>query len=373
MLAEYDVYCSNCGKTYGKGTLLWRCECGSPLDIKIKTYGKFSIEKENYSMWRYKSLLPSIKPENITSLKEGFTPIVERNVAGIKIWYKLDFLNPTGSFKDRGASMLVSYLREQGIREVVEDSSGNAGAALSAYCSVAGIKCKVFVPASAPEGKIKQISSYGAEVIPVEGSREDVNKAALKAARKSYYAGHLWNPFFIEGLKTISFEVYEMTGGRVPDTILVPVGSGGLLIGIYKGFRELKEAGYLDHLPRLIGIQTPRFARVYELLYNKKVRSKSEAILADGIAVPDPPRAHQVARIIEETEGKIILVYNEEIVQGFKELARMGLYVEPTSATVQAAFRKLLSEKFISRGEAVLAPLTGIGLKATDKIIRYMG
>ncbi|RLE79245.1 MAG: threonine synthase, partial [Thermoprotei archaeon] len=314
---------------------------------------------------------PIREQNSIVSLGEGFTPIMVREISGTKVVYKLDFLNPTGSFKDRGASVLISHLNEIGIKEIVEDSSGNAGAAIAAYSKAAGIKCRVFVPAEAPFGKVLQIIVYGAEIIRVPGSRENVNKAALEAAQKSYYAGHLWNPFFIEGLKTISFEVYEQTRG-VPDAAILPVGSGGLLLGVHKGFKELREMRLAEKIPRIFGVQTYGFAQAYERLHNKKVKKAEEAILADGIAVPNPPRIDQIVRAVKETGGDIILVSNEEIIEGFKDLASLGLFVEPTSATAQAALNKLIKEKVFERGSTIFVPLTGIGLKATDKIGKYI-
>jgi len=374
-MPHFRLRCSLCDRLYSFDTRAWRCTCGAPLDVEVLLQG-FTLDFEKLrarenTLWRYRELLPIREQNSIVSLGEGFTPIMVREISGTKVVYKLDFLNPTGSFKDRGASVLISHLNEIGIKEIGEDSSGNAGAAIAAYSKAAGIKCRVFVPAEAPFGKVLQIIVYGAEIIRVPGSRENVNKAALEAAQKSYYAGHLWNPFFIEGLKTISFEVYEQTRG-VPDAAILPVGSGGLLLGVHKGFKELREMRLAEKIPRIFGVQTYGFAQAYERLHNKKVKKAEEAILADGIAVPNPPRIDQIVRAVKETGGDIILVSNEEIIEGFKDLASLGLFVEPTSATAQAALNKLIKEKVFERGSTIFVPLTGIGLKATDKIGKYI-
>jgi len=233
-MTNFVIKCTTCGKTYPFETKLWRCECGSPLDVFIELesvkLSKNMLSKRMPTMWKYRELLPIINDANIVSLNEYITPMVKIDLLGVKAFFKLDYLFPTGSFKDRGASVSLSRIKELRIKEIVEDSSGNAGAAIAAYSSIAGVKCKVFVPWDAPEGKIIQIKSYGAEVVRVKGSRTEVNREALREARRSYYVGHLWNPFFIEGIKTLAYEAIEQTSWRGSGAVIMPVGSGGLLL-----------------------------------------------------------------------------------------------------------------------------------------------
>lgn len=373
-MPSFKLFCSYCGKEYPADTKIWRCTCGKPLDIKVdlKDVGLMleKLRTREPNMWRYRELLPIKSVNNIISLNEGYTPLVTRKLYGLEVHFKLDYLNPTGSFKDRGASSLITHLVEIGVDNIVEDSSGNAGAAIAAYSSIAGIKCKVFVPAGAPEGKKLQIRSYGAELVEVNGSRAEVSKAAMKEGEKSYYASHLWNPFFIEGLKTISYEYVEQTKGYSPDVVFIPVGSGGLFLGIYKGFKELKKLNVVNVMPRLIAVQAQGFTPVYDLMYGKHESEIPKVILADGIAIPHPPRVDQVVKAIKETKGDVVVVYNNEIIKAFKELAKMGFFVEPTSATVLAALWKSLDLGLVERGETVFLPLTGFGLKAIDKLLK---
>ena len=373
-MPSFKLFCSYCGKEYPADTKIWRCTCGKPLDIEVdlKDVGLMleKLRTREPNMWRYRELLPIKSVNNIISLNEGYTPLVTRKLYGLEVHFKLDYLNPTGSFKDRGASSLITHLVEIGVDNIVEDSSGNAGAAIAAYSSIAGIKCKVFVPAGAPEGKKLQIRSYGAELVEVNGSRAEVSKAAMKEGEKSYYASHLWNPFFIEGLKTISYEYVEQTKGYSPDVVFIPVGSGGLFLGIYKGFKELKKLNVVNVMPRLIAVQAQGFTPVYDLMYGKHESEIPKVILADGIAIPHPPRVDQVVKAIKETKGDVVVVYNNEIIKAFKELAKMGFFVEPTSATVLAALWKSLDLGLVERGETVFLPLTGFGLKAIDKLLK---
>ena len=374
-MASFRIKCSECGREYPPNAALWRCECGRPLDVHLDLsdvdVSRHTFAGRPCTMWRYGELLPSLGG-SVVSLGEGMTPVVEASVGGASVTYKLDYVMPTGSFKDRGASVSLTRAKWLGLRAVVEDSSGNAGAAIAAYSSAAGIACKVFVPRDAPEGKVLQIRSYGAEVVRVEGSRAEVNAAALREAERSgaHYIGHLWDPFFIEGIKTLAYEAAEQVGWRGFDAVVVPVGSGGLLLGVWKGFRELAELGLIDSPPRVYGVQAVSCAPVYELLHGARVGACEREPLADGIAVPNPPRGPQVARAVKEAGGDIVLVEDGDIVAALRELAKMGLFVEPTSATALAALRKLIESGQVDRGESVLLPLTGFGLKALDKLIK---
>ena len=366
----YRLYCSKCNEEIDPLEPVWRCHCKGILDIEVNLdkikVNKRTFEKRVYSMWRYLELLPIVDKSYIVTLGEGWTPLIT-DKKNKRVYLKLDYLNPTGSFKDRGASVLISHVKYIGINNVVEDSSGNAGASIAAYSSLAGIKAKIFVPKDAPRGKVLQIRSYGAEVIEVPGDREDVNREALKSCVNALYVGHLWNPFFIEGIKTMAFEYSEQRAWSAPDSVIVPVGSGGLLIGLYRGFRDLYLLGFIDNTPRMYGVQAVGCSPIYDLFHGKQ-RKITSPILADGIAVPNPPRKFQVIEIVSKTKGNIVLVDNDEIIRAWRELCKIGLLVEPTSATSYAAYRKLVEEGTLDPSEDILIPLTGTGLKTLDKL-----
>jgi threonine synthase len=310
-------------------------------------------------------MLPLEHEEDAVTLGEGFTPLVAVDMYGLPILCKLEFMAPTGSFKDRGTTVLVSMLKEMGVEKVVEDSSGNAAASLAAYCARAGIEARLFVPAYASPAKISQIAVYGAEVIPVEGPREKSAIAAQEAAREAYYASHKYNPFFVEGTKTFAYEVWEHLGGSAPDNVMFPVGNGSSLMGAYLGFKELQAAGLLDSLPRLFAIQARACAPLYEAyqqgLHDVVPISAGETI-AEGVRIVRPARARQILRAIRSTGGAILAVTEMEIQNARASLAERGLYVEPTSAVAMAGLSKLGAA--ISPDELTIVALTGSGLKS---------
>jgi threonine synthase len=261
-----NLICQRCGTAYSLEEPRWRCDCGGLLDIQfMPAFDLARIRQRPPTMWRYREAIPIREDRNIVSFHEGFTPLVEVGFNGKSILIKQDHLFPTGSFKDRGASVLVSKIKELGIGRVVEDSSGNAGCAIAAYCAKAKIECDIFVPESTAAAKLSQIQLSGARLHRIPGSREQTAEAALAAAQQHYYASHVWNPFFSHGTKTFAFEVCEQLGWQSPDSIVVPVGHGTLLLGLFIGFRELLGAGLVDRLPKIIGIQSANCAPCIEL------------------------------------------------------------------------------------------------------------
>lgn len=359
-------YCSHCGRFYPIDSLRWRCDCGSFLDLEFAP--KFHIEKilkRGPTLWRYREAIPVFQDRNILSMQEGFTPLEEVELDGRHVFLKVDYLFPTGSYKDRGATVLVSKLKELGIRSVVEDSSGNAGSAIAAYCAIAGIDCKIYVPNSTASQKLVQIRAYGANLKMVMGSRERTAQVAIKDASKTYYASHCWNPFFLHGTKTFAFEIWEQMGWKSPDILVLPIGHGTLFLGAYIGFKELKKAGMIKKSPRLIGVQSKACAPVYQA-FNKGVKEpipiKKRETMAEGIAIANPVRGRQILEAIRETDGEVLTVTEREIEIAFKEMGRKGHFIEPTSAATIAGLKKYLGRGI--RGEKVVSTLTGIGLKS---------
>jgi threonine synthase len=336
----------------------------------VETRSFFSqrdLEGQDHSIWRYREAFGLPEEVQPVSLGEGRTPIVRRRFDGADLAFKLDFLQPSGSFKDRGASVLLSLAKGLGVSHLVEDSSGNAGAAVSAYAAAAGIRCTVYVPDYTPEGKLVQMKLYGSEVVKVPGKRQEANRAAMEAAEKSYYASHLWNPYFIMGLQSAAFEIWEQYEGILPPRVVVPVGGGGFLEGLYEGFAALRKAGYAKKVPRFIGVQAekcPPIHRAFQEGLPEHREMEVETTVAEGIAVQRPPRGKAVLQALRESGGRTVGVTEEEILCAERALFSMGLFAEPTSASALAGWRKLPQEE----KEGSLVVLTGNGLKETQKL-----
>jgi threonine synthase len=278
---------------------------------------------------------------------------------------------PTGSFKDRGMTVMVSYLRSRGIDHVLEDSSGNAGASLAAYAAAAGLRCRILVPETASYPKIAQIAAAGADVVTIKGSRQDVAEAALRQSTEIFYASHNWQPFFVEGIKTLAYELWEQLGFAAPDNLVVPLGYGSNVVGAEVGFAELVRHGEIARRPRIFGVQAARcapYAAAFRAGGEHLVPTEVAPTIAEGIATAKPTRVGEVLRAVRETGGSIVAVDEREIVEALRELARQGLYVEPTSAVAAAGLSRLASSGAIGREERTVLILTGSGLKASAAI-----
>ena len=325
------------------------------------------------SLWRYSAILP-VKRDAAVWLGETITPLVEAQVDGMTVLFKLDFLLPTGSYKDRGASVLLSAHKVVGVRHAVEDSSGNAAAAIAAYAARAGIACTVFAPATASAGKLVQAAAYGAQVERIEGSRDDVANAAIAAAAAdatTTYASHNWHPFFVEGVKTWALEVWEQLGYRAPDNVVVPVGSGSMLLGAHLAFSQLREGGEIARLPRIFAAQPAACAPLHAAFAagaDDVTAVERQPTLAEGASIARPVRGRDLLGALRESGGGTVAVREDEIATGLRDLARQGIYVEPTSAVAIAGVRQLLARGAIQPTEVTVVMLTGSGLKATETI-----
>ncbi len=333
------------------------------------------IERGEFSLWRYRKLLPLPEGAEPVSLGEGWTPIVSLELAGRPLQLKLEFLAPSGSFKDRGTSVLVSALRALGVGQVVEDSSGNAAASLAAYAARAGIEAQICVPAYTSPAKLRQIEVYGARTIRVPGPREQAGERARQLAgeTKAYYASHVYSPWALAGLKTFVYELWEQLGEKLPEWLIYPVGQGTFLYGSYLGLCELKEAGLIRRLPRLVAVQAERCAPLWAAFAEhsptqivEQERQSTGPTIAEGIAMRSPVRLEQVVRALRRTGGQVVTVSEEEIYRAQQELAHQGLYVEPTSAAALAGWQRL--RESLPADEPVLLPLTGSGLKSAKQI-----
>jgi threonine synthase len=356
------IACTQCGKELDQRKMNFLCPvCGGIFDI-IHTPALDLKEKDgnNRGVLRFSSYLGLEKNDDLITLGEGGTKLVPDDYQGREIFHKMESQNPTGSYKDRGTVVLVNYLRRNHISSVVEDSSGNAGASLAAYAAKADIRTKIFVPDTASGPKRRQIEEFGAELIPVPGPRSNAAKAVrMEAERGVVYASHAYMPMGLLGIATIAFEIYE-TIGESAQNIIAPIGHGGLMLGIMRGFQALMKGGYISQLPKFIGVQAARVSPVESLLTGEKYETFSNLqTIAEGVRVTEPIRGRAVANFLSTNNGKIIRVEEENILPAYEELALRGVHVEPTSALTWAALKMLPDE--IS-GPVVLVQ-TGAGFK----------
>ncbi|MGH8660857.1 MAG: threonine synthase [Burkholderiales bacterium] len=366
---------SKTGATYPLSTPRWRGDSGGHVNLgPAPGLARRDIDGSVHSLWRYRKAL-LVDAGSAVTMGEGWTPLVRAAWDGIAVELKLDFMMPTGSFKDRGMTVMVSYLKSHGVSEVLEDSSGNAGASLAAYCARAGMRCRVLVPETASYPKIAQIAACGADVASIKGSRQDVAEAALAMSRDVFYASHNLQPFFAEGTKTLAYELWEQLGFRAPDSVVMPVGYGANVLGCDRGFSELLRNGESARMPRLYGVQAANCAPYYAAFragVEHFVPVAASPTVAEGIASSKPTRMREVLAPVRASGGEIVAVTEDEIVRALAGLAQKGFYVEPTSAAAAAGLSQLISRGAIKRGETTVLVLTGTGLKASDTVGRLL-
>lgn len=325
-------------------------------------------------VWRYRSALALPSDAPLLSLGEGRTPVVELATWGgghglSQCRAKLEFMAPTGSFKDRGAAPVIASLTAQGVAKIVEDSSGNAGAAMAAYAARAGLAADIYVPAAAPSAKLAQIAQYGATVIPVEGTREEVADAAAAAAQApgAAYASHSRHPAFVEGTKTFVLELLEDGVDALPHHFVFPVGNGGLILGAHKALTELRQAGLQFRMPRLHIAQAAAcqpLVQAFNTGAAAPVAVERRPTIAGGIDVAVPARGAEVLHAARDTGGTAVAVSEDDIAATRSDLARdEGLFVEATSAAAFAAAAQLRAQDGIAGEDSVVIAATGSGLK----------
>lgn len=359
------IRCRNCGTPFPFPDFPYCCpRCGGLFGfVNGLRFASKDIKPDLPGIWRYRSSFSVPKGAPILTLGEGNTPLIWGEAFQKKIGFKLESLNPTGSFKDRGSAVLVSWLLAAGIQEAVEDSSGNAGASFAAYASRAGIQGKVFIPDYASGPKRNQIESYGAKVIPVPGPRSKAAAAVLEeASRGTAYASHAYLPHGTAGIATIAYELVEELGAA-PGTILVPVGHGSLLLGIWLGFQALRESGSIAGLPKMIGIQAGACAPLFKASQdsqNKPSPVSERKTLAEGVAIAEPFHGVSVLEAVRNSQGFFLQVKEDRIREGQKALASQGIYAEMTSALIWDGLRQLPEEI----PQPVVCIITGHGLKS---------
>ncbi len=375
-----DLICPDCGTVYEAGPAEpWRCGCGHALEFADRPHPEgeplpLSRLDTSNGLWTFFEFLPI---ERRVTFFEGFTPLVE--APDWDAAFKLEYVFPTGSFKDRGATTTLSRAVELGVDKVIEDSSGNAGASIATYAARAGIDADIYVPADVKQSKLMMIQRADARPVRIEGRREDVTAACLDAVEgesqgdsdeppwqtgTGWYASHAWNPAFYAGTMTFAFEVAAQRDWTVPDALVLPIGHGTLFLGAYRGFSLLNEAGIVDGMPRLLGAQAAGYAPIVDALGGDTTDADGNGTtLADGIQITDPARGNEIRSAIESTNGDAIAVGSDPIETALDRLHRSGFYVEPTCAVAPAALQQYRERGVVADDDDVVVPLTGTGLK----------
>lgn len=369
-----SLKCYQCNQKYPIFDRRWRCDCGGVLDIQFSpSLDESKVIQRAPNLWRYRDAIPLPEDAQPVSFSEGLTPLLPVVLSEKTLFVKQDYLFPSGSFKDRGATVLISLAKWLGVERVVEDSSGNAGCAIAAYCASAQIGCEIFVPSDTSPGKLAQIQRYGARLQLVPGSREDTAAAVMRAAMNTYYASHSWNPFFFQGTKTWAYEVCEQLGWAAPDTVVLPAGNGTLLLGAAIGFRELASMGVTRRIPRIIAVQAENcspLATAFRMGSTTIPEIEKKNTLAEGIGIADPIRGKQILAEVRNSGGSFLTVKESEITASLDAMCRLGFYIEPTSAAVIAGAQRYAATS--DHREVIVTTFTGSGLKATEKMLQLL-
>lgn len=361
-----NYICANCGKIESADTKVAHCECGGlwKLNFEPPKFNMEDIDRSEWSIFRYRKFM-ALDGDiwKSVSMGEGMTPIIRFDE---NLLLKMDYFMPTLSFKDRGAAVLVAHAKAIGVDNCVQDSSGNAGNAVAAYCAKAGIKCGIFVPEGTSPKKIDMIRAHGATCTVVPGTRDhcaDVCRSKVETDG-AYYANHVYNPFFYEGTKTYIYETYEQLG-RIPENIFIPVGNGTLYLGVIYALEHLLKSGVIDHMPQLIAIQSENCDPL--LIASAEGSSLPADItpkptLAEGIAIGKPMRGIEMLELAKKYNIRFIHAPENKILECRALLARKGIYCEHTTAANLAAYDEYC--RVYGKTSDALITMCGAGLKS---------
>jgi threonine synthase len=364
------MYLDRNGSSYPLTDPRWRGDDGSPLRLSaLPGLTPAQIRTGERSLWRYHDVLP-IDPAHRVSLGEGLTPMVPLRWGSHRVHAKLEWFNPTSSFKDRGVSVMVSHLRSLGATRLLEDSSGNGGASVAAYAAAAGIQAKIIVPEATSTAKLLQARAFGAEIELVGGTRDEVAAEAVRQSGQIPYASHNWHPFFVQGTKTLAYEMWEDLGFSAPDNVVLVAGAGSQVLGCDIAFGELLAVGSIDRLPRLLVGQPEHWATIADTVNGIDPDSRGErvATIAEGASIAHPIRLRETVEAIRRSGGAAVALPEQEICDAVRALAARGLYAEPTSAVAVAALDHFIRNGTISPAQTTVIVLTGSGLKSAEKM-----
>ena len=381
-----SLTCVQCGASYEASPSAYTCPaCGdlATLRVSYDYYAAASVLTRSSlaaipltDQWRYLPLLPV--SENLLPLKVGGTPLypvpkLRDELEMTHLWAKDDTTNPSGSLKDRASSVALLKGRELGYQEIATASTGNAAASLACLSASMGMSCHIFLPQSAPRAKIAQLLIFGADVLPVWGTYDDAFTLCVDACNELgwYNRNTGYNPYTVEGKKTVSMEMAEQLGWQPPDTVIVPVGDGCILSGVWKGFVDLQRIGLIDRLPRLIAAQAEGSQAIKAAFDGDgQVRAVEAKTLADSISVSLPRNGIMAVQDLRASGGMAVAVSDEEILDAMKQLGRTsGIFGEPAGVVSLAVLQHCLDDGSITRNERVVFMVTGNGLKDIDSAL----
>ncbi len=357
--------CTRCGQTYRD----FHYTCDRCNGILLVDYEKrsWSPTRGCEGTWRYQSMIPVVKS---ISLSEGNTPLVRRRDVKDETYLKVEGDNPTGSFKDRGSTVTISDAFNRHFTRTTTASTGNMGASVAAYSAYANLETRVFIPHGIPREKVAQIEAYNAELVDVEGGFIEAVRRAREEAdlHGAYLASTGLNPYFIEGLKTVAFEIFEQLKG-VPDKVVVPTGTGGILTSIFKGFEELKGLGLVSELPKMIAVQSKEVSPIVTAwdTGSEIVPPPPEAsTIASAILVKTPFNGNTAIDALKRSGGQGVTVTDEQILKAIRTLGHEGVFAEPAAAASLAALDEIDHQK----DERIVLMVTGSGLKDPTAILQ---
>ncbi|MBA4420106.1 MAG: threonine synthase [Anaerolinea sp.] len=378
--------CSLCGKSYSTEEVTYTCpHDGGNLDvildyehIQLTDAREQILTSREPSLWRYLPLLPVNDPGGLgTPLRlAGGTPLMQpeilaRALGVSKLWVKDEGKNPSASFKDRASAVVVARAREIGAEIVVTASTGNAGAALACMSAAIGQPAIIFAPKTAPQAKVAQLLIFGAQVILVDGNYDSAFDLTIEASKEfGWYCRNTgFNPFTVEGKKTAAFEIWEhiLLGyrGKQPLMIFVSVGDGNIISGLHKGFKDLQQLGWLETMPRIMGVQSYGSAAISNAFHagTEVITPVSATTLADSISVDLPRDGVRAVRAARQTGGTYINVTDEEIVKAIATLGKTGIFAEPAGSTAYAGLEKAVQQGLVGADDEIVVLNTGSGLK----------
>lgn len=383
--------CVNCGREYDQEEAIYTCpECGIKgiLDIVYdyealaSRVNRAYFDSGEYSLWRYFDLLPIEDRKNVQPLPVGWTPMFKAErlgkQLGIKnLYLKDDGRNPTGSFKDRASAIAVAKALDFEQNIIACASTGNAASSLAGFAACAGLTSYIFIPANAPKAKIIQLLVYGANVILVEGTYDEAYYLCNEAAKRWgwYNRNCAINPYLIEGKKTAGFEIIEQLDWRIPDWVVISVGDGCSIAGVYKAFFEFKKLNLINKLPKMLGVQAEGCKPLYDAYKtDSEIRPVIPKTLADSIAVGEPRNWKKALNAVKDSEGTMVYVNDDEILAAMKLMARTtGVFSEPAGAAPMAALIKAIKEGIIVEEDRVVIICTGNGLKDIESARKAVG
>lgn len=371
------------GRRQPMDLLRWRGEDHQPLMInELPGLRRDQVITSDPTLWRYRAAFP-VWIERPVSLGEGMTPLVAAEIDGAEVLLKCDHLNPTGSFKDRGVTLMISAVVQERAasgqrdgRRVLEDSSGNGGSSFAAYAAAAGLRARVLVPDGTSPAKMVATRAYGAEVFVVPGNRDATSAEALRQAAQLDYVSHAWHPLFLQGVKTQAYEIWEQLGFQAPDVVIMVAGGGSQVIGHDLAWHELLRAGSIDRVPRLAMVQPAACAPLvaaHQSGHDRVSPASWQPTMAEGTAIGRPVRDVEALAALRRCDGLSVACSEEAIAQATRDLCRLGHYVEPTSADALAGYRALrISGELDTEGTTVMV-LTGSGHKAAGRMAELFG